>query len=59
MQTVITRNELRQPGMRRVHEAIKQVKQEMPSRPPQSICTPGPEPSAHPNARQGQVASSQ
>lgn len=59
MQTVMTRNELRQPGMRRVLEAIEQVKQEMPSRPLQRICPPGPEPSAHANARQGHVASSQ
>jgi hypothetical protein len=59
MQTAMTRNELRQYGMRRVLEAIKQVKQEMPSRPLQRICSPNPEPSADANARQGQVASSQ
>jgi len=58
MQTAMTHNELWQPGMRRVLEAIKQVKQEMPSRPLQRIYSPSPEPSAYGNARPEQVASS-
>jgi hypothetical protein len=53
MQTVKARNEPKQPGMRLVLEAIKQVTQEMPSRPLQRICPPSPEPSAYANARQG------